>query len=55
VADLLFIAIVLAFFALAAGFVRLCDRIIGPDTEFDLASDDEPAPLEPVAVEGAAS
>lgn len=30
-ADLLFIAIVLAFFALAAGFVKLCDRIIGPD------------------------
>jgi hypothetical protein len=37
VGDLIFIAIVIAFFALAAGFVKLCDRIIGPDDAADLA------------------
>jgi hypothetical protein len=31
VTDLLFIAITVAFFALCVGYVRLCDRIIGPD------------------------
>jgi hypothetical protein len=31
VADLLFVVITVAFFALAVGYVRLCDRIIGPD------------------------
>lgn len=31
--DLIFVAVIAAFFALAAGFVRLCDRIIGPDDE----------------------
>lgn len=31
--DILFIAITIAFFALATGFVKLCDRIIGPDDE----------------------
>jgi hypothetical protein len=31
VGDLIFIAMVIAFFALAAGFVKLCDRIIGAD------------------------
>ena len=30
-ADLVFIAIVVAFFALCVGYVRVCDRIIGPD------------------------
>ena len=30
-ADLLFVAITVAFFAVAAGFVRLCDTVIGPD------------------------
>lgn len=29
--DLLFVAIVVAFFAVCVGYVRLCDRIIGPD------------------------
>ena len=48
-ADLLFIAITIAFFALAAGFVKICDHIIGPDTDHDLAVDDEPATLEEVA------
>ena len=31
-ADLVFIVIVVAFFALCVGYVRLCDRIIGPDS-----------------------
>ena len=31
VADLVFIVIVVAFFALCVGYVRVCDRIIGPD------------------------
>jgi hypothetical protein len=35
--DVLFIAIVVAFFALMAGLVALCDRIIGRDEDSDLA------------------
>jgi hypothetical protein len=31
--DFAFVAIMLAFFALAALFVAACDRIIGPDEE----------------------
>lgn len=31
-ADVVFVAIVIAFFALAVMLVRACDRIIGPDT-----------------------
>ena len=30
-ADVVFVAVVVAFFALAALFVVACDRIIGPD------------------------
>ena len=30
-ADLLFIAITIAFFVVCVGYVRVCDRIIGPD------------------------
>lgn len=32
-ADLLFVAITIAFFAIALGAVTLCDRIIGPDAD----------------------
>ena len=32
-ADVLFIAILVAFFAVAVVFVRACERIIGPDLE----------------------
>ena len=32
-ADLLFLLITVAFFAVAAGFVRLCDKVIGPDSD----------------------
>jgi hypothetical protein len=30
-ADLLFIAILIAFFGLCVGFVKLCDRVIGSE------------------------
>ena len=39
--DLLFVVIIVAFFVLAAGFVRICDRIIGPDLEL---TDSSPGP-----------
>ncbi|QXC59797.1 hypothetical protein KSP35_15610 [Aquihabitans sp. G128] len=32
-ADLLFLVVTVAFFAVAAGFTVLCDRIIGPDRD----------------------
>ena len=32
-ADLLFLVILVAFFAVAVVFVRACERIIGPDLE----------------------
>ncbi|MBV8159695.1 MAG: hypothetical protein JO265_02115 [Acidimicrobiia bacterium] len=32
-ADVAFVATIIAFFVLAAAFVRACDRIIGPDEE----------------------
>ena len=30
-ADLLFVVITIAFFVLCVGYVKVCDRIIGPD------------------------
>ena len=30
-ADLLFVVITIAFFVLCVAYVRVCDRIIGPD------------------------
>jgi hypothetical protein len=32
-ADVVFLAAMVAFFALALVFVRACDRIIGPETD----------------------
>lgn len=32
-ADLLFLLVTVAFFAVTTGFVHVCDRIIGPDSE----------------------
>ncbi len=29
--DLLFVAILVAFFALMVGFVRICERVVGKD------------------------
>ena len=31
--DVLFVLVVIAFFALAALFVRACDALVGPDEE----------------------
>jgi len=46
-ADLLFIMITVAFFAITVGFVQLCDKIIGPDAEhgdLTVSGDAEPDP-----------
>ncbi|MHB8464898.1 MAG: hypothetical protein ACYDH6_21445 [Acidimicrobiales bacterium] len=43
--DFAFVAIILAFFAVAALFVAACDRIIGPeDSSVDGASTPEAEP-----------
>ncbi|MBV9950543.1 MAG: hypothetical protein JO291_01230 [Acidimicrobiia bacterium] len=39
-ADIAFIAITIAFFVLCAGVVRLCDRVIGPDSDHVLVDDE---------------
>ena len=39
--DVLLLAVLVAFFALAVLFVRACERIIGPDLEADAADDVE--------------
>ena len=39
--DLTFVAIMIAFFALAALFVIACDKLIGSDDEALAAGDDE--------------
>ena len=54
-ADLLYVAVTVAFFALAAGFVRMCDHVIGPDPLPVSEADDRARPMEvvdtdPVAV-----
>jgi hypothetical protein len=38
VADLLLIALMIAFFAVAVLLVRACDAVIGPDTEVSSTS-----------------
>jgi hypothetical protein len=52
-ADLIFVAVVVGFFALAVVFVRACDRLVGPDG--DLGAADPPVtvtvdPAEPLPV-----
>ena len=48
-ADALFILITVAFFAIAVGFVKVCDRVIGPDDEHGpLSEHGEPDLVEPV-------
>ena len=37
-ADLVFLGLTAAFFALCVGYVSLCDRILGPDPEMPSAS-----------------
>jgi hypothetical protein len=39
VSDVIFLAILVGFFALAAVFVRACEHIIGPDLEADTPAD----------------
>ena len=55
-ADLLYIAVMVAFFALAAGFVAACDRIIAPggsgsdpETPVEHQPDEPKAAPQPVA------
>jgi len=40
VADVLFLAVLVAFFTLAVVFVHACERIIGPDLEAEKAGDE---------------
>jgi hypothetical protein len=49
-ADVAFIAITIAFFVICTAVVRLCDRVIGPDSEHlpgpvAERAEDEPAPV----------
>ncbi len=44
IADVLVIAVLFAFFALAVVFVRACERIIGPDLEAEVPAVDQTAP-----------
>jgi hypothetical protein len=39
VTDVLFLAILVAFFAVALAFVHGCERIIGPDLEAGVPAD----------------
>ena len=44
--DLIFLGVIVAFFAVAVLFVKACERIIGPDVEtsrLDSNADDRPA------------
>ena len=41
--DVLMLAILVAFFAVAVVFVRACERIIGPDIEAGLVEADQGA------------
>jgi hypothetical protein len=42
-ADLIFVSIIVAFFALCVAYLKWCDRIIGPD-EFGAERDDADSP-----------
>jgi len=48
-ADVLFIAVMVAFFGLALGLVRFCDRIIGGDDEMIVEAGDHTDETETVA------
>jgi hypothetical protein len=52
VADLIFVVVVVAFFALSVAYVKACERIVGPDTGTELPGDGEAD--EPVSVFGSA-
>jgi hypothetical protein len=44
VADVLFLAVLVAFFALAVVFVHACERIIGPDLEAEVPAEEPSEP-----------
>jgi hypothetical protein len=51
-ADVMFLAVILAFFGLAMLLVKACDRIIGPDLiplDADAAPEDASDPIERAA------
>jgi hypothetical protein len=49
-ADIVFICVALAFFALCAMYVRWCDRIIGPDiAEAPRLADTDEGAIEEIA------
>jgi hypothetical protein len=52
VTDVLFLAMLVAFFAIAVVFVHACERIIGPDLEMEATTDG--AGSEPPADQAAA-
>jgi hypothetical protein len=58
--DVIFVGVIIGFFALCLAYIAACDRIIGPDTEFELdlvagtGDDGAPAPLSSPPVERAA-
>ena len=47
--DLLFVGIMVAFFALAAAFVAACERIIGTDTSYETPTQEVAEPHEAAA------
>ena len=50
-ADVIFVAVIVAFFGLAVAYVKACERIVGPDTETGAgtgADADEATTLEPM-------
>jgi hypothetical protein len=49
VADLLYVAIMVAFFALAAAFVAACERIVGTDVAYETPALDPAEPHEAAA------
>jgi hypothetical protein len=49
VSDLLFIGIMVAFFALAAVFVAACERIVGADTSYETPTEEVAEPHEAAA------
>ena len=54
-ADILYVAVTVAFFALAVGFVRVCDHIIGPDPTPANDVDDRARPIDVVDTDSVAA
>ena len=58
--DVIFVATIIGFFALCVAYIAACDRIIGPDAEFELdlvegtGGDGAPAPVTAPPAERAA-